>query len=422
MLARFSYIAHVNALSGDISDRRDDLFIYPLAILIFILAVQVPYCAPYVLVRKWYLTILFFVFRVRGTKERCNIFSSTTVQQSYVTQLSPKTMKASVHINAHIPTDAWNYFKKISKYHCLFLPVIVHDFEFYESGLQGRFVHNKHGSLTPAHNLDVIFTHSEQKDPLTVGIIVWRNQEFSINSWNGPEGTTPVICDETKTHGYYLCSDIHGDHVATLLRALANTVTHIKVEVSETMIGEWTFSGYKELQSVDLGNVECVGCGAFYECEKLHKLIGGKALRILDDYCFSGCALEYVLLGFDIEFIGENAFWCHDDPVIKYVAFNRNTTQWVVIDDGVSDEVVYGGDWDRPDVSDFVTGDSKLLLRRELQYRPLRLDAILVLGLHYLYEDEGIIDWIDAMAQVFPSDAVYSREKIIEMVIVKHLK
>jgi len=330
-------------------------------------------------------------------------------------------MTTSVHINRRIPDEAWERFKGCNKFHGLFLPMIVHDFEFYND-FHGMF------SFGQDPNHEVIFTHSEQKDPLTVGIIVWRNTEYSMDDWNGPSDAEHIILN-SKSHGYYLCSTMHNDRIATVLEELQDTVTHIEVEETENVIEEWTFAGYRKLEAVNLRNVEVVGCGAFYECENLYKLSGGKNLRILGASCFAGCALNYVILGMNIEFIGQDAFW-HlqgSNGSIKYVAFDRSRANWIRFEDERQEEIVYGGDWERPDISGYLGHDGeteefkKLLLRRELQYRPLRLDAILKLGLHYLYEDKCIIEWNDAIAEVFPSDAVYSGEEIVSMAILKHL-
>jgi hypothetical protein len=210
--------------------------------------------------------------------------------------------KTIVHINRNIPPFAWNIFKTLSPYQGLFLPIIVHDFEFEKNSnwFYGQFVHLEHGTLSSIPNFDVLFTHSERNDPLTVGIIVWNNHKFD-NNCNYPTNTTMVKTEDDGAYGYYLCSELHEDCIATLLSALQTVVTYIKVEPLERIIGEHTFEGYHELQCVDLGNVEVVEHSAFYKCKKLHKLRGRKALRILNDYCFSGCALEYVLLGFNIE-------------------------------------------------------------------------------------------------------------------------
>ena len=75
------------------------------------------------------------------------------------------------------------------------------------------------------------------------------------------------------------------------------------------------------LENVKLGNnVTKIGKDAFCGCARLTEIKIPDSVKYIDDYAFIGCSFNKVLIGKNVEYIGDEAFGYFD-----YILSNKGT-------------------------------------------------------------------------------------------------
>ena len=82
-----------------------------------------------------------------------------------------------------------------------------------------------------------------------------------------------------------------------------------QVTLNGNKIGELGFSFCTNLHTVTINNsVDTIGYGAFYGCENLSNVNYRSTVRIIDDFAFTKCNLETVVIPNGVEYVGTRAF------------------------------------------------------------------------------------------------------------------
>lgn len=89
-------------------------------------------------------------------------------------------------------------------------------------------------------------------------------------------------------------------------------ISKIQFEKGITEIGERTFEGCHNLESIDWYNIETIGAYAFLDCENLNCMAFGKETQRIEEGAFLGCdKIDFMVLPTSLSYAGVQAFPLH---------------------------------------------------------------------------------------------------------------
>ena len=134
--------------------------------------------------------------------------------------------------------------------------------------------------------------------------------------WRKIDGVNTLSCYMGNATELTLPADYKGENYAIGEESFSGDgLTSIIIPNSVTSIGDYAFSGCKNLTSVVIGNsVKSIGDYSFYNCQNLTSVIIGDSVKSIGDDAFNSCIdLTSVEIPNGVTHIGDDAFWgCSD--------------------------------------------------------------------------------------------------------------
>ena len=155
------------------------------------------------------------------------------------------------------------------------------------------------------------------------------------NSSIPTNGSVTIIGEGAFYDCYYLTQISIPDSIKKIESSAfygCNKLSSVSIGNGVTEIGAWAFKDCAELATVTLGtSVQIIGEECFYECYDLTNIVLPDSIKRIEKSAFQSTKLTSVVIGRNLEFIGEKAFSFYG---LKDIHFNGTKAQWNAIEKG----------------------------------------------------------------------------------------